>query len=461
MTLNRPSVKEVQELVAALQKASEISDRGRATKRVCDLFDSNRRVVSWKFQEWDYGRKNLPLPCNARGLFITDEREPQIVARGYDKFFNIDEMSFTKWDAIQSGTVGPYTVTLKSNGCIIFISGLDDGTLIVCSKHSTGPRNDVDRNHAEYGREYLLKLLHSNNIVVEEFAKKLHRLNITLVAEYCDDSFEEHILEYSGEKAGLYLHGVNYNQPEFSTWPMEEVNKFAQEYAFKPTMYFEVPDIQSLKSFFDKCSHDGTYNGMEVEGFVIRSHLASTGKDFFFKFKFEEPYLMYRQWREVTKQYITTKSRVLKFKKHKFITNRYLSFVIPLLDKYPGLCEQYKKGFGIIKLRNMFLESYGMSGLEILNQEKIQELDLKNSADTDTVNENTKFLVFPIAVIGCGKTTTALTLTSLFPDWGHVQNDKITGKDKSMLMKKALELLSEPEIKCVFVDRNNLSLIHI
>ncbi|AQZ12291.1 TRL1 (YJL087C) [Zygosaccharomyces parabailii] len=455
MQSKKPSIEEVQDLVTSLEEASELPDRGKATKKVCSLFDSNRRVVSWKFQEWDYGKKNVPLPCNARGLFITDEENPQIVARGYDKFFNIGEVPFTKWEAIESSTVGPYTVTVKSNGCIIFISGLNDGTLVVCSKHSTGPRDDVDRNHAEYGREYLLNILHGKKIDVESFAKKINRLNVTLVAEYCDDSFEEHILEYSGEKAGLYLHGINSNLPKFDTWPMDKVNSFAQEYGFKTTNYFEVPNIHSLKSFLNKCSHEGTYNGMEIEGFVIRTHLLTNSQDFFFKFKFEEPYLMYRQWREITKQYITSKSRVLKFKKHKSITNRYLSFVIPLLEKDPELCEQYMKGFGIIKLRNMFLDSYGMSGLEILNQEKIQELELKNSTDCNVVDESTKFLIFPIAVIGCGKTTTALTLTNLFADWGHVQNDNITGKDKAMLMKKSLELLSKPEIRCVFVDRNN------
>lgn len=458
MNVHGSSAKEVRSLVDSLERASELPNRGKASKRVCQLFNSDRRVVSWKFQEWDYGKKNISLPCNARGLFITDDEEnPQIVARGYDKFFNIDEISFTKWDAISKGTVGPYTVTLKSNGCIIFISGLEDGTLVVCSKHSTGPRDDVDRNHAEFGRNYLTNLLNEKNIDVKRFARRLYDLNVTLVAEYCDDSFEEHILEYTGDKAGLYLHGANLNVPEFVTWPMKDVNKFAEEYGFKQTTYFEMPDIKSLKSLLDKCSQDGTYKDMEIEGFVIRTRLREpAGQDFFFKFKFEEPYLMYRQWREVTKQYISSKTRILKFKKHKFITNNYLDFVIPILDKDPKLSEQYMKGFGIIKLRNMFLQSYGMSGLEILNQEKIEELEQKNMTNkTDVVDENTKFLLFPISVIGCGKTTTALTLTNLFPNWGHVQNDDITGKDKSMLMKRSLELLAKPEIKCVFVDRNN------
>lgn len=451
------STNEVEGLVEELENASKLTSRGRAFKRIFDLNESDKKLVSWKFQEWDYGKNNLSLPCNARGLFILDDTEhPEIVARGYDKFFNIDEVFNTKWDWIEENTLGPYEVTLKSNGCIIFISGMSDGTLVVCSKHSTGPRADVDRNHAECGKAYLLKQLKEKNVDAQQFAKTLHDLNITAVAEYCDDSFEEHILEYTGDNIGLYLHGINLNQREFVTWPMDRVNNFACQYGFKPTMCLKKNDLATLKIFLKECSMRGSYDDMEVEGFVIRSHLRDNGQDFFFKYKFEEPYLMYRQWREVTKDYITTRSRIFKFRKHKFITNKYLDFVIPLLEGNPKLCEDYLKGFGIIKLRNMFLKSYGMSGMEILNHEKLRELELRNAVDFDKVDEHTKFLIFPIAVIGCGKTTTSLTLTNLYPkSWGIIQNDDIKSKDKSMLMKKSLELLSHPEIKCVIVDRNN------
>lgn len=452
----RATTENVKDLVQDLENAAQLTSRGRATKRVCDVFDSDVKVVSWRFQEWDYGKNNIHLPCNARGLFILDDVEkPEIVARGYDKFFNIGEVMSTHWESIEADTVGPYDVTLKSNGCIILISALADGTIVVCSKHSTGPRTDVDRSHAECGRNYLLKQLELANVDSKAFARRLYELNVTAVAEYCDDSFEEHILEYKGDKAGLYLHGINLNQRNFATWPMEKVSEFALQYGFKPTAHFAIDNTENLKTFLNECSERGSYDDSEVEGFVIRCHSKIDGQDFFFKYKFEEPYLMYRQWREVTKEYILTQCRK-KVKKHKFITNQYLDFVIPLLQSDPVLREQYMKGFGIIKLRNLFLEHYGMSGMEILNYEKVKELELRNAVDFDKVDEHTKFLIFPIAVIGCGKTTTSLLLKNLYPEsWAVVQNDDITCKDKSMLMKKSLELLANPSIKCVVVDRNN------
>lgn len=448
---------EVKNLVEKLEAASQLHQRGKAQKRTYTILNSDKKVNGWKFNEWDYGKNNIKLPINARGLFISDDVEnPRIVARGYDKFFNINETQATSWKSLEDDTIGPYEVTVKSNGCIIFISALEDGTIVVCSKHSTGARDDVDKNHAIAGQDYLMKQFEERNIDPKVFAKELYDRNLTAIAEYCDDDFEEHILEYTGKSRGLYLHGLNLNEPEFKTLPMTEVHTFNEKYGFNLTESLVKDDIYDLKQFLERCALVGSFNGHEIEGFVIRCHIKNNNKTFFFKYKFDEPYLMYRQWREVTKKYIETKTRMFGYRKHKYITNKYLDFVIPLLDQDKDLCERYLGGFGIIKLRKMFLESYGMSGLEILNHERIEELDIENAIDYNIVDENTKFLIFPISVIGCGKTTTALTLTNLYKErWGHIQNDDCRGKQKSMLIEKSLQKLSESGVKCVFVDRNN------
>ncbi|MCV5117156.1 T4 RnlA family RNA ligase, partial [Escherichia coli] len=80
------------------------------------------------------------LPTYARGLFTTRHKDgtPEITTRGYDKFFNVDEVTETKWENIRNRTRGPYELTLKQTGCSIFVSGRADDTLRVCSKHSTG-----------------------------------------------------------------------------------------------------------------------------------------------------------------------------------------------------------------------------------------------------------------------------------------------------------------------------------
>lgn len=449
----------VKELHEKLLEAETLKNKGRAYRLECQLAHHPDKIDSWKFKEWDYGKPNISLPSQARGLFMTQDAEnPRIVARGYDKFFNIDEVPRTKMEWITENTKGPYEVTVKANGCIIFIAGLQDGSLVVCSKHSTGPRDDVNRNHAEAGEKFLLEQLGKMNIDPKKLGLELFDRNLTAVAEYCDDLFEEHVLEYKNDSRGLYLHGLNKNTPEFNTLPFTEIDKFAHKYGFKPIDFVIKDSIDELNDFLNECKEIGSYNGDDVEGFVIRCHLRDENNStFFFKYKFEEPYLMYRQWREVTRKFIEDKSRTFQFKKHCFITNKYLDFVVPILENDPKLCEEYLLGFGIIELRNKFLDSVGMTGLEISTSERIQQLELQHLANLNKIDENTKFLIFPISVIGCGKTTVAMTLNNLFPDsWGHIQNDNIYGKnDKSLLVKQSLELLAKPNIKCVFVDRNN------
>src|SRR5579871_2060391 len=115
---------------------------------------SELTVDSWRFQDWDYKRDDLPT--YARGLFTTKNQngQPEIAVRGYDKFFNTGEVPTTKWENIENDTAGPYELSLKENGCIIFISGLCDGSLLVCSKHSTGHRSDTAVSHAAAGERW-------------------------------------------------------------------------------------------------------------------------------------------------------------------------------------------------------------------------------------------------------------------------------------------------------------------
>lgn len=118
----------------------------------------------------------------------------RILVRGYDKFFNVGEVPKTASEWIAENTEGPYEVTLKENGCIIFMSGLPphlvgpEGGCIVTSKHSlgyadpeTGKMTEV--THAGKGREWLEKGLMAQGKSVEQFGRWLWDHNLTAVAE--------------------------------------------------------------------------------------------------------------------------------------------------------------------------------------------------------------------------------------------------------------------------------------
>lgn len=56
--------------------------------------EESYNVTSWKMQDYAYKRDPCPYPTRGRGLFTMGRN--RIVARAYDKFFNVDEVSWTK-----------------------------------------------------------------------------------------------------------------------------------------------------------------------------------------------------------------------------------------------------------------------------------------------------------------------------------------------------------------------------
>ncbi|KAF4978897.1 hypothetical protein FZEAL_4783 [Fusarium zealandicum] len=445
-------VQAVSQMLHALDVARKEKRRGgfSVKKTTFDVKGSTDgiQVDSWRMQDWDYKRRDLPT--YARGLFTTKTRmnEPEIAVRGYDKFFNVSEVHETNWSNITTRTQGPYELTLKENGCIIFIAGLEDDTLIVCSKHSTGDRSDIQVSHATAGEKRLEQQLAAVGKTKADLARELRKRNVTAVAELCDDSFEEHILAYGPDKAGLYLHGLNLNLPEFATYPSPFVQEFADEWAFRKVGLTIIHDINEVRTFLDEAAETGAHDGRDVEGFVIRCKMTHDPavlpyRDWFFKYKFEEPYLMYRQWRECTKALIAGKQP--RFKKHVTITEEYLLYARKRLAADPKLSNEYNNNHGIISLRDDFLNFKNLKGADAANMDEPEPL---------VMTEVTRDVILcPIATIGCGKTTIATALTDLF-GWGHIQNDNISGKARPpRFTKMVLDELNKCD--AVVADRNN------
>ncbi|KAJ4296367.1 tRNA ligase [Kalmusia sp. IMI 367209] len=442
---------EVLQLVQSLEghKGKTSKQKGFSVRKHTFPLPNGRSVDSWKMNDWDYKKEHLPT--YARGLFTykTLDGKDEIVVRGYDKFFNHGEVRKTEWRNVERHTRGPYELSVKENGCIIFISGLDDGTLLVCSKHSTGARGDVELSHACAGEKWAEKHLASVGKTKKDLALKLREMNATLVAELCDDEFEEHVLAYTPEQAGLYVHGINLNVPHFATYPGPLVDKFADEWGMKKVQYVIEEDIFEVRKFLDKVAETGNYDGRDTEGFVVRCQARDSDdapwEDWFFKYKFEEPYLMYRQWRECTRQIINGKPP--RYKKHQQITKEYLEYARKRFLQQPGLAKSYNANHGIIKLRDDFLRNRGTTGAEIIRQE-LQNGEVENQQVKNNI------VLVPIATIGCGKTTLALALVKLF-GWGHFQNDNVKAKKgRGQVFADTISslLITNP---VVIADRNN------
>jgi tRNA splicing ligase len=316
--------------------------------------------TSWTMRESVYKKKQDTFPTMSRGLFTKklDDRNYQIMVRGYDKFFNVLETKATQWPSIIAETQGPYEVMAKENGCIIFIAALSEDKVIVTSKHSIPIEKTDTKAHAGVGYNWVLKHLESVQLTEKDLATWLFDKNITLVAELCDDEFEQHILPYTDKDRGLYLHGINYNTPELYTLPASIVEQTAKEFGFHLTDFTVFDTVNQVKEFGNEMQQTGIYNNREVEGAVVRCK--RNGMDFMFKIK-NEQYLMYREYREITNAILECKDdtvsiiepkRELKWKYEK--TPFYIEWLRKrVLDK-PEWFREYKSNKGIIHVRQEF-----------------------------------------------------------------------------------------------------------
>ncbi|KAJ1668780.1 tRNA ligase [Coemansia sp. RSA 1646] len=423
---------ELRQLMRAMKELSMVTPSSKRKVRQTKHTYDDHTVTSWKCNEFMYKKDPCPLPTLARGLFTSGQgNEETVVARGYNKFFNVGEVPKTKWPAIISDTRGPYELTVKENGCLILAAALDDGKkLLVTSKHA------VNVPHAEVGMQWMGRHLASANKTPEEFAAFLHENNATAVYELCDDGFEEHILEYPERTRGLYLHGINRNSSELDTWASSDVTKVAEEFGFHNTKYFTFDTAEEGKEFADKVRKDHVLDGRAIEGFVVRCRTIKGNQPFMFKIKYDEPYLMFREWREVTNRIRSGSS----YRTNYPLTKRYAAWVKEQIKSYPEDFEEYNKQKGIIAARKRFLayyESHGGSEADVFEQAEGCK----------------KTLIMPIATIGCGKTTVSLVLSKLF-GFGHVQNDNITTKPSRVAFHR--EILDQfDDHSFVIADRNN------
>lgn len=281
------------------------------------------------FQEkvWD------DINVRARGLFV-DIKENEIVAKSYDKFFNINERSFTKINYLADNLKFPVKLYKKYNGYLGILGySKATGELIFCSKSETRGK------FAEWFKELFLKTFTEEQ--QKKFKSYANSENVSFVFEVVLHEKDPHIIDYSEDK--LILLDIISREIEFNKKSDEERLLFARvvdietkelSHEFHTWQEF----YQAFKFF---TSEDAVTNkDLAFEGFVIED---SSG----FMVKLKLPY--YNFW----KQMRTIKDQVAR---NKSIKNGALFTPLHSLF-YFWLKEQDKdfiKDENIIKLRRMF-----------------------------------------------------------------------------------------------------------
>ncbi|KAG0144313.1 hypothetical protein CROQUDRAFT_47484 [Cronartium quercuum f. sp. fusiforme G11] len=476
-------------------------------------------VRSWTMLEHVYRREPCPFPTRARGLFtLKDSKQAlghgryKILARGYDKFFNVGEVSWTQWDTLRLHSKGPYHLTMKTNGCIIFISALTPSQLLVTSKHAMDTELDEKENandggstdkpvsHARMGERWLERHLDSVGLTKANLARELWDANATAVAELTDDTFEEHVLPTPEEETGLNLHGINLNQTVLHTYPPDHVAQCARRWGLHLTPWKTVENIEDVKR---EClsieqngwpGRDGFIEGVVVRGFLPQDEITDPDKArqaIFWKVKFQEPYLMYREWRELTKRMLGELAKVDQTQLSKFILTQaepgkltsydtdgciklfkininkiqnpesklYVHWTAAELLQDPGRFSDWKLNQGIVSTRERFLAWRCTPDAQLFIKTVVHVSQKAKSQLGLTLENNRTFdktILVPIAIPGCGKTSLGIALGS-FLKCSHTQSDDIKAKKTGPMfianLKKLLLDSSGPHL--IFADKNN------
>lgn len=228
------------------------------------------------------------ITTKARGLYI-DTKHNEIVARGYEKFFNYNEVDATKPESLSRNLTFPIQVYVKENGFLGIVSTDHDGDIIFASKSTLGGDHALmlkENMYAIYGEDKIKK--------IQDYAKK-H--NVSFVFEVIDIKRDPHIIKYKQNECILL--DIIYNDIKFHKLSYNEMREIARDIGIK-TKYrdayndIEIKSYKELSAFIDMVTTPtfrATTDRIDdkcIEGFVFED---ANG----FMFKLKLPY--YNEWK--------------------------------------------------------------------------------------------------------------------------------------------------------------------
>ena len=149
-------------------------------------------IVSYNFNaDAFYNKRWNTLTCTARGLFVKDKK---VVARGYNKFFNIGERPETQLSTLCKTLKFPVMSYFKYNGFLGLVSVIDDEVRIFTKSQDFG-------EYVDYFKNVLFNELSIDKIktVMQEYGLTNH----TLIFECIDPVNDPHIIEYDAPQLVL------------------------------------------------------------------------------------------------------------------------------------------------------------------------------------------------------------------------------------------------------------------
>lgn len=196
----------------------------------------------------------------ARGLYINTATN-EIVARGFNKFFNIGERKETQLDALAIMKF-PVTAYVKENGYLGLVSyNAETDDLLITSK------SELNGDFAKWLRDALYAQYSAETIdKIREICKTK---NVTFVFENVDMKNDPHIIDY--DRSDLYLIAIIRNTIEFKQYSYNKLVKIATELGIKyKTKAYTINTYKEFVEWYKKVMADNyKFNDKRIEGFVI------------------------------------------------------------------------------------------------------------------------------------------------------------------------------------------------
>jgi predicted kinase len=223
----------------------------------------------------------------ARGLFV-NTLDNTVMARSYDKFFNIDEVPETSTESIKEMSY-PIDVWEKGNGYLGIVSWDKVENKILISSKST-----TLGDFANWFSELLHKL-----VDVEKLGSILKETNTSAVFEVILPSLDPHIIEYSWDT--LILLDVIENSFVFKAWGTKEredlvkyISLLNNDIQFRSkTLYCKATSYDELTTYFNH------FSNAKLEGFVCED---SKGKKFKFKGSYYSTIKLFRGYWDLSRK---------------------------------------------------------------------------------------------------------------------------------------------------------------
>lgn len=198
----------------------------------------------------------------ARGLFIDTDND-MMMARSYDKFFNVGEQDDTTPEVLAKRFTYPVAAYKKENGYLGIAAPMGDGKLFFASKSTT---------QGEYAVEFKKLLISTLGGSLSKFADYLEDIDASAVFEVIIPNFDRHIVEYDYDKPHVVLLDIIYNDFAFEHEPYEDLVEVAAK--FKLSVKEKSAEFDNMGQFIDwygRVSSVGYAedNGEQVEGYVL------------------------------------------------------------------------------------------------------------------------------------------------------------------------------------------------